>query len=40
VKHTPELKEGDAQRIMTVFGGQENYAQAMIDEFKKAGVDP
>ena len=40
VKHTPELKEGDAQRIMTVFGDQENYAQAMIDEFKKAGVDP
>jgi glycerophosphoryl diester phosphodiesterase len=40
VKHTPELKEGDAQRIMTVFGGQENYAQRMIDEFKKAGVEP
>jgi glycerophosphoryl diester phosphodiesterase len=40
VKHTPELKEGDKQRIMTVFGGQENYAQAMIDEFKKAGVNP
>jgi glycerophosphoryl diester phosphodiesterase len=40
VKHTPELKEGDAQRIMTAFGGQENYAQAMIDEFKKAGVNP
>jgi glycerophosphoryl diester phosphodiesterase len=40
VKHTPELKEGDAQRIMTVFGGQENYAQRMIDEFKKAGVNP
>lgn len=40
VKHTPELKEGDAQRIMTVFGGQENYAQRMIDEFKQAGVNP
>jgi glycerophosphoryl diester phosphodiesterase len=40
VKHTPELKEGDPQRIMTVFGGQENYAQRMIDEFKAAGVDP
>jgi len=25
---------------MTVFGGQENYAQAMIDEFKQAGVSP
>jgi glycerophosphoryl diester phosphodiesterase len=23
-----------------VFGGQENYAQAMIDEFKQAGVNP
>ncbi|HKU14479.1 MAG TPA: glycerophosphodiester phosphodiesterase family protein [Steroidobacteraceae bacterium] len=40
VKHTPELKEGDAQRIMTVFGGQENYAQRMIDAYKQAGVDP
>lgn len=40
VKHTPELKEGDAQRIMTVFGGQENYAQRMIDAYKEAGVDP
>lgn len=40
VNHTPELKEGDAQRIMTVFGGQENYAQRMIDAYKEAGVDP
>jgi glycerophosphoryl diester phosphodiesterase len=40
VKHTPELKEGDPQRIMTVFGGQENYAQRMIDAYKEAGVDP
>jgi glycerophosphoryl diester phosphodiesterase len=40
VKHTPELKEGDAQRITTVFGGQENYAQRMIDAYKEAGVDP
>lgn len=40
VKHTPELKEGDAQRIMTVFGGQENYAQRMIDAYKEAGVEP
>jgi glycerophosphoryl diester phosphodiesterase len=40
VKHTPELKEGDAQRLTTVFGGQENYAQRMIDAYKEAGVDP
>jgi glycerophosphoryl diester phosphodiesterase len=40
VKHTPELKEGDPPRLLAVFGGQEGYAQAMIDEFKAAGVDP
>ena len=40
VRHTPELKEGDPQRIMTVFGGQQNYAQRMIDAYKDAGVDP
>jgi glycerophosphoryl diester phosphodiesterase len=40
VKHTPELKSGDAARLLTVFGGQENYAQKMIDEFKAANVDP
>lgn len=40
VKHTPELKSGDPQRLQTVFGGQENYAQRMIDEFKAAGVHP
>jgi glycerophosphoryl diester phosphodiesterase len=40
VKHTPELKSGDATRLMTVFGGQENYAQKMLDEFKAASVDP
>jgi glycerophosphoryl diester phosphodiesterase len=40
VKHTPELKSGDPERLMTVFGGQENYAQRMIDEFKAAGVPP
>ena len=27
VKHTPELKGGDAARIQKVFGGQEKYAQ-------------
>ncbi|HKE95734.1 MAG TPA: glycerophosphodiester phosphodiesterase family protein, partial [Povalibacter sp.] len=40
VKHTPELKAGNAERIAQVFGGQNQYAQAMIDEFKRAGVDP
>lgn len=40
VKHTPELKSGDPQRLLTVFGGQENYAQKMLDEFKAAGVHP
>ena len=40
VKHTPELKSGDPARLLTVFGGQENYAQRMIDEFKAANVNP
>jgi glycerophosphoryl diester phosphodiesterase len=40
VKHTPELKSGDPARLLTVFGGQENYAQKMIDAFKAANVDP
>ena len=40
VKHTPELKAGDAERIKRVFGSQDAYAQKMIDEFKQAGVDP
>ena len=40
VKHTPELKAGDPERIKQVFGSQGAYAQKMIDEFKRAGVDP
>ena len=40
VKHTPELKAGNPQRIAAIFGGQEKYAQKMIDELKAAGVDP
>jgi len=40
VKHTPELKSGDPQRLLTVFGGQENYAQKLIDTYKAAGVSP
>ncbi|HCO42791.1 MAG TPA: glycerophosphodiester phosphodiesterase, partial [Gammaproteobacteria bacterium] len=40
VKHTPELKGGDAARIASVFGGQAPYAQALIDTLQAAGVDP
>jgi glycerophosphoryl diester phosphodiesterase len=40
VKHTPELKAGDPQRIAQVFGGQAQYAQKAIDELVDAGVDP
>jgi glycerophosphoryl diester phosphodiesterase len=40
VKHTPELKAGNPARVNQVFGSQAAYAQAMIDEFKRAGVKP
>jgi glycerophosphoryl diester phosphodiesterase len=40
VKHTPELKSGDPERIQIVFGSQAKYAQKMIDEFKDAYVNP
>ena len=40
VKHTPELKAGNPQRIQQIFGSQAAYAQKMIDEFKRAGVNP
>ncbi len=40
VKHTPELKAGNPDRITQVFGSQARYAQKMIDEFKAAGVSP
>jgi glycerophosphoryl diester phosphodiesterase len=40
VKHTPELKGGDPARIQAIFGGQERYAQAIIDELVDSGVDP
>ena len=40
VKHTPELKAGNPTRINQVFGSQGAYAQAMIDEFKRARVNP
>lgn len=40
VKHTPELKAGDAQSIAAVFGSQERYAQALIDDLQTNGVRP
>jgi glycerophosphoryl diester phosphodiesterase len=40
VRHTPELKAGNPARVNAVFGSQANYAQALIDELKRAGVDP
>jgi glycerophosphoryl diester phosphodiesterase len=40
VKHTPELKSGNPSRVAQVFGSQAGYAQAMINEFKRAGVKP
>ena len=40
VKHTPELKAGDAATIARVFGSQEKYAQALINELIANGVRP
>jgi glycerophosphoryl diester phosphodiesterase len=40
VKHTPELKGGDAATIAQVFGSQERYAQALADVLHEEGVDP
>jgi glycerophosphoryl diester phosphodiesterase len=40
VGHTPELKSGNPARVDAVFGSQAGYAQAMIDEFRRAGVNP
>lgn len=40
VKHTPELKAGNPERIQAIFGSQANFAQKMIDQFKAARVDP
>jgi glycerophosphoryl diester phosphodiesterase len=39
-KYTPELKSGNAADIAALFGSQEGYAQAMIDEYKVAGINP
>jgi len=40
VKHTPELKAGNPDRINSIFGSQAKYAQKMIDTLKAEGVDP
>ena len=40
VKHTPELKEGDAATIAHVFGSQAAYAQKFADTLQAGGVDP
>lgn len=41
VKHTPELKGATYQdRIDSIFGGQEQYAQKLVDELIEAGVEP
>jgi glycerophosphoryl diester phosphodiesterase len=42
-KFTPELKAGNpaaARQVNQVFGSQAAYAQAMIDEYKAAGISP
>jgi glycerophosphoryl diester phosphodiesterase len=40
VKHTPELKSGDPVTINAVFGSQDKYAQALIDELIAGDVRP
>ena len=41
VKHTPELKfPVHPDRVTRIFGGQEQYAQKMIDHLRAAGVNP
>jgi glycerophosphoryl diester phosphodiesterase len=40
VGHTPELKSGNPARVNAVFGSQAKYAQALIDELVRAGVQP
>lgn len=40
VKHTPELKAGDAATITRTFGSQERYAQELADVLQDEGVDP
>jgi glycerophosphoryl diester phosphodiesterase len=46
VKFTPELKQGNPQRLQKIFGGatareaQQRYARAMIDEYVWADIPP
>ena len=40
VKMTPELKAGNDGDVNAVFGSQEAYAQAMIDDYKAANINP
>ncbi len=40
VKYTPELKSGNPERIKAIFGSQANYAQALINDYKAAGINP
>jgi len=40
VKHTPELKAGNPDRIGAIFGSQEAFAQRMIDTLRAAHVNP
>ena len=40
VKHAPELKGGDPDRIAQIFGSQASYARKLIDEMRAADVSP
>jgi glycerophosphoryl diester phosphodiesterase len=40
VGHTPELTGGDVAQIQAIFGGQNAYAQALIDVLRDEGGDP
>ncbi len=40
VKHTPELKGGNAAQIAAVFGGQIQYAKSLTDALADADVQP
>jgi len=40
VKHTPELKAGNPDRVNAIFGSRAAMAQKMIDTYKAHGVDP
>ena len=40
VKHTPELKAGNPDRVNAIFGSRAALAQKMIDTYKAHGVNP